>query len=100
MLFIFSIRHLWQLTTVVFLHWCIICDAPLFNTSYLVWMSGKVLNLVDPLNAGEPDCQVLKPHFVIHSCSFKYFTLITFLKNLEIKSQCCSFYKLGQVSYQ
>jgi len=32
MLFIFStpvlIRHLWQLKTVVFLHWCLICTVP------------------------------------------------------------------------
>ena len=35
MLFIFStpvlIRHLWQLKTVVFLHWCLICDVLLFS---------------------------------------------------------------------
>ncbi len=33
MLFIFStpvlIRHLWQLKAVVFLHWCLMCAAPL-----------------------------------------------------------------------
>jgi hypothetical protein len=33
MLFIFSTpelnRNLWQLTTAVFLHWCLICDVPL-----------------------------------------------------------------------
>jgi hypothetical protein len=33
MLFIFStpelIRNLWQLKTVVFLHWCLICAVPL-----------------------------------------------------------------------
>jgi hypothetical protein len=35
MLFIFStpvlIRHLWQLKTVVFLHWCLICAVSLFT---------------------------------------------------------------------
>ncbi len=40
MLFIFSmpelIRHLWQLKTVVFLHWCIICTLVLYITATVV----------------------------------------------------------------
>ncbi len=42
MLLIFAtpvlIRHLWQHKTVVFLHWCIICIAPLPNMSGKRWV--------------------------------------------------------------
>jgi hypothetical protein len=29
------IRHLWQLKTVVFLHWCLMCAVPLSGTPYV-----------------------------------------------------------------
>ncbi len=41
MLFIFStlvlIKHQWQLKTVVFLHWCLICIIPLLKTNRLTY---------------------------------------------------------------
>ncbi len=43
MLFVFStpvlIRHLWQLKTVVFLHWCLICVVLLYNHRNLYCVS-------------------------------------------------------------
>ncbi len=47
MLFIFStlvlIRHQWQLKTVVFLHWCLICNVPLLKTNRLTYSSDQSL---------------------------------------------------------
>jgi len=49
MLFIFStpvlIRHLWQLKTVVSLHWCLILGVPL-KDMYLQWMNMFILLLI------------------------------------------------------
>ena len=36
------IRHLWQLETIVFLHWCLICTVPL-NPINLVFKNYKIL---------------------------------------------------------
>jgi hypothetical protein len=51
MLFIFStpvvIRHLWQLKTVVFLHWCLICAILIYTFSVT---HGKMVIKVEKIN--------------------------------------------------
>ncbi len=51
MLFIFStpvlIRHLWQLKTVVFMHWCLICAVLLLSCLYKLSVSNDEKRFCD-----------------------------------------------------
>ncbi len=65
MLFIFStpvlIRNLWQLKTVVFLHWCLIHAAALFEKKKYAVLSDTKL-LIPAFCTGEKDRWTAYPH--------------------------------------
>ncbi len=68
MLFIFStpvlIRHLWQLKTAVFLHWCQICALLLCLPTFPRYLGRCDINRNDPIYVISPkEANIFAKHF-------------------------------------